>query len=383
MVDVGEFTFNTCRSIINEPGAIRRIGEICRRAGISRPLLVTDPGLRDLGLLARLEQQLDKAGIAYTTFHEVVLDPTEAAVEAAVHMALESGVDGVIGFGGGSSMDTAKLVALIAMSGESLAEIYGVEMAQGPRLPLILFPTTAGSGSEVTAVAIVTTGATTKAGVVSSLLYPDVAVLDAELTLGLPPRITATTGIDAMVHAIEAYTSAHQKNIYSDMLAREALRIMSRNLKKAVADGQDLRARQAMLLGSCLAGQAFANSPVAAVHALAYYHIPHGLSNSLVLPEVMRFNASAARKYYAELAEIIIEPAVLADSVELRCEQFVDYFVTLIEELALPARLSDVGVREADLPMLADDAMQQQRLLINNPRKLDANDALAIYRAAF
>jgi len=284
-------------------------------------------------------------------------------------------------------MDTAKMIELMDKSGETLEEIYGVGNAKGQRLPLILIPTTAGTGSEVTAVAIVTTGETTKAGVVATQLYPDVALLDAELTVGLPPHITAATGVDAMVHAIEAYTSARLKNAYADMLAKQALELLSKNIMTATHEGSNVEARQAMLLGACLAGQAFANAPVAAVHALAYplgghYHIPHGLSNSLVLPYVMRFNATEAKELYAELAPVIMGKAVEGDAGSVT-EELITYIEKLITDLGLPNTLKDMKVPEADLPMLAKDAMKQERLLINNPRTVNEEDALSIYQAAF
>ncbi len=403
-----DFTFNTSKSIICEIGAVKRLADICRQQGILRPLIVTDPGIKQAGLLDKLCGYLDSAPlnsqsgsqpssqfnskINYSLFTAVVADPPEAVVQQALAVAQAEHADGVIGLGGGSSLDTAKLVALMAQSGETLQDIYGVEQAKGPRLPLILIPTTAGTGSEVTAVAIVTTGETTKMGVVSPFLYPDVAILDAELTLGLPPQVTAMTGIDAMVHAVEAYTSVHKKNPYSDMLARQALQLMAGNIISATQQGDNLEARQAMLLGACLAGQAFANAPVAAVHALAYplgghYHIPHGLSNSLVLPQVLAFNASVAADLYAELATFVLPELTNQSSenlsAEQRCQRLIDYFTQLIKQLDLPASLSEASVPEADLPLLAAEAMQQQRLLINNPRPVSEADALAIYRAAY
>lgn len=382
------FIFQTPPTLICEVGAVQQLGELCRKKGIHRPLIVTDAGIVKLGMLDRLVKILMTAGLHVDSFTDVVADPPEQVVYAALEKAKTMQADGIIGFGGGSSMDTAKLVALIAKSGEKLQEIYGVENVKGARLPLILIPTTAGTGSEVTAVAIVTTGETTKMGVVSHRLYPDVAVLDAELTLGLPPHITAMTGVDAMVHATEAFTSLHKKNPYSDMLAKEALRLMSGSIETATSAGANLEVRQAMLLGACLAGQAFANAPVAAVHALAYplgghYHLPHGLTNSLVLPHVLRFNAPAAAELYAELAEIVIDPADLADGSDARCEQFIDYLVKLMKRLKMPLSLRELEIPQSDLPMLAADAMKQQRLLQNNPKQVTESDALAIYRAAF
>jgi len=302
-------------------------------------------------------------------------------------MGLAEQIDGVIAVGGGSSMDVAKVVAVLLGGDQALPELYGVDQVSGQRLPLILVPTTAGTGSEVTPVAVITTGETTKAGVSSARLLPDIAVLDADLTLGLPPAITAMTGVDAMVHAIEAYTSQHKKNPLSDNLARQALHLLARNIRTAVHDGGNREARGNMLLGAMLAGQAFANAPVAAVHALAYplgghYHIPHGLSNSLVLPSVLAFNAPDASELYAQLAEIVVGEPV-SGSNEAKTAALIESLRRLIDDVNLPATLSEAKVKKADLEMLAQDAMLQQRLLINNPRNVDYEDALSIYRAAY
>ncbi len=382
------FSFNTTKSIINESGALKQIAEICQQQHISKPLIVTDQGIVKVGLMEQLEKNLSDSNMTFSAYTNVIADPPEAVIYEALEILKTNGNDGVIGFGGGSSMDTAKLIALMAKTGAKLEEIYGVGNAKGQRLPLILIPTTAGTGSEVTAVAIVTTGETTKAGVVANQLYPDVALLDAELTIGLPASITAATGVDAMVHAIEAFTSVRLKNSYSDMLAKEALRLLSIHIHTATHEGSNVEARQGMLLGACMAGQAFANAPVAAVHALAYplgghYHIPHGLSNSLVLPHVMRFNAPAAKASYAELAPIIMQEERLnGDDIEIT-EQLVQYIEKLIADLQLPNTLQAMDIKEKDLPMLAADAMKQQRLLINNPREVSEADTLAIYQAAY
>jgi alcohol dehydrogenase class IV len=281
-------------------------------------------------------------------------------------------------------MDVAKLVALLAAGNETLEQIYGVGTARGPRLPLILVPTTAGTGSEVTAIAIVTTGEGQKKGVVTPIIIPDWAVLDADLTLGLPPLITAATGIDAMVHAIEAYTSKRLKNPVSDMLAREALALLGANIHQACRNGSDREARQNMLLGAMLAGMAFSNAPVAAVHALAYpigarFHVPHGLSNSLVLPAVLRFNAGSAPELYAQLADILVPGC--AGTTAAKTDLLVEHLTALPFDLGLPTRLSQVGIGEADLPVIAADAMLQTRLLVNNPRAVTLADAHAIYAA--
>jgi len=385
---MSSFIFQTCRQLVNQPGAITQLGVLCQQLGITRPLIVTDKGIVAAGLLKRAIAPLAAIGLQAVSYSEVVADPPESVVLAAVDYARGYEADGVIGFGGGSAMDTAKLVALLVRSGESLSDIYGVDQAKGPRLPLVLVPTTAGTGAEVTPIAIVTTGESTKMGVVSGRLLPDVALLDAELTLGLPAAVTASTGIDAMVHAIEAYTSVHKKNAYSDMLARQALQLLSRNLLTVVQDPDNLAARQEMLLGATLAGQAFANAPVAAVHALAYplggqFHIPHGLSNSLVLPEVLRYNSSVVANAYAELAPFVMGAELPRGNDLFVTNALIDHLQGLIAETGLPTRLRDVEISDSALESLAANAMEQQRLLVNNPRDVTYHDALSIYRAVF
>ena len=350
-------------------------------------MLVTDPGLMSIGLVQPVLAALEAAGLPTLVFDQVREDPPEETVLAATQQAREAGVDGVLAVGGGSSMDVAKVVAVLLGGEQALPDIYGVGQVTGRRLPLILVPTTAGTGSEATPVAVITTGETTKAGVSSPVLLPDVAVLDANLTLGLPASVTAMTGVDAMVHAIEAYTSRIKKNVLSDNLAIKALQLLSPNIRTAVNDGSDLSARENMLLGACLAGQSFANAPVGAVHALAYplgghYHIPHGLSNSLVLPAVMEFNAPQANGLYAELAEVVIGKPV-SGSDEAKTQALIAHLRQLIDDVTLPATLEEASVKESDLEMLAEDAMLQQRLLINNPRDVAYDDALAIYQAAY
>lgn len=384
------FSFATTAQMLCEIGASRRLADLCRERGAQRVLIVTDPGISKLGLLADVLSGFARAELTVEVFDQVVADPPEAILLAAVAQARALNAQLIVGFGGGSSMDVAKLVALLAHPdcGQTLAQIYGVGNARGQRLPLILVPTTAGTGSEVTPISIITTGETSKMGVVSPLLLPDLALLDAELTLGLPPAVTAATGIDAMVHAIEAYTSALKKNPLSDLLAREALRLLAANLDEVVHNGGNREARQAMLLGSCLAGQAFANAPVAAVHALAYplgghFHIPHGLSNALVLPHVLAFNASVAAPLYAELAPLVLGDQLRAGSATQQTEQLIGALADFSRRSGLPTRLRDAGVPQDMLPTLARDAMLQQRLLVNNPREVNEAHALAIYQVAY
>jgi alcohol dehydrogenase class IV len=348
-------------------------------------MVVTDPGVVRAGLLEPVLQGLRGSGLAVSCFADVEPDPPVDVVLRAAAQARACKADCIVGFGGGSSLDAAKLAAVLVGGDMRLEEIYGVDKVRGQRLPLALVPTTAGTGSEVTPIAIVTTGEGMKQGVVSPVLLPDVALLDADLTLGLPRAVTAATGIDAMVHAIEAYTSKRLKNPVSDSLAREALRLLSRNILRVCETPSDRAARQDMLLGACMAGMAFANAPVAAVHALAYpvgarFHVPHGLSNSLVLGPVLRFNLPAAREHYAELAEHVLPDA--KGSVEARATALIEWLEVLPGALGIPTRLAQVGIGAGDIDALADDAMRQTRLLINNPRELARDDAAALYRQA-
>lgn len=376
-----EFTFATVPQLFCAPGAVARAAEFAQRRRLQRILVVADPGVLKAGLLQPLLDALTGAKLDYALFTGVEPDPGEHVVAAAYKQARDFGAQMVIGLGGGSSLDVAKLAAYFADSSETLRQIVGVEQTKGRRLPLVLIPTTAGTGSEVTPIAIVTLADQTKGGVVSSMLLPDLAILDPNLTLSLPPVVTAHTGVDAMVHAIEAFTSRHRKNVLSDALALRALKLLNDNIRTALGDGRNAQARQDMLLGACLAGMAFANSPVAAVHALAYplggiFHMPHGLSNAVILTEVLRFNRDAALAQYAELGRALTMKSMSDD-------EAADFLFTtldaLLVDLKIDTRLSSYGIRESDLDRLAEDALRQQRLLVNNPREVTLADARAIY----
>src|SRR5688572_28843939 len=270
-------------------------------------LFVSDQQLVQLGLTETARTALEESGRTVVLFDAVEADPSRATVEAAVAAGREGGVSSVVGFGGGSPMDVAKLAAYLLGSGDDLDSVWGVDIAKGQRLPLVLVPTTAGTGSEATPISVITCEGGVKLAVNARPLTADWAVLDPKLTVGLPRGVTAATGIDAIVPAIEAYTSARLKNPVSDALAREALRLLTANLLKACTKPQNMAAREAMLLGAHLAGLAFSNAPVAGVHALAYplgglHHLPHGVTNALMLRHVLQHNSEAAREHYAELA---------------------------------------------------------------------------------
>ena len=343
-----------------------------------------------LGLTEQTLKELKKIS-SVEIFDDVEADPSKKTLLKAIEVGKKIKATGVIGFGGGSSMDVAKLTALILGSGENLEEAWGVANAKGPRLPLVLIPTTAGTGSEVTPVSIITVGEEEKKGVSSSIILPDLAILDPDLTLGLPAGTTAATGIDAMVHAIEAYASSSKNNNpISKMLSIEALKLLGGSIEKAVFEGSNVEARGNMLIGAMLAGKAFANSPVAAVHALAYpiggtFHVSHGLSNSLVLPYVLRFNSvdSKASKDYAELAPYVFPEIDTNRGAQSVCAEFIDKLESLSKKLGLPQKLREVDIPKNACEKMAKDAMKQTRLLVNNPREVTEKDALNIYHSAW
>lgn len=375
-----DFRFDYGPRVLSGTGRSTSISDLVPEGPV---LVVTDKGVRGLGLA---DPMLAALGDRALVFDAVEADPSAATALAAVAAGREAGVAAVIGFGGGSPMDVAKVVAYLLGSGDDLDGIYGVDQAKGARLPLVLIPTTAGTGSEATPIAILTVGGAEKKGVVARPLYADWAILDASLTFGLPRGVTAATGIDAMVHAIEAFTTKRLKNPLSDALAKEALRLLGANIRRACDDPANPDVRGAMLLGSHLAGVAFSNAPVAGVHALAYplgghFHVPHGLSNALMLPHVLGHNMAAALPLYADLAPIL-DPSLASLGRQAQAQGLVEALVAIAADCGVPARLRDVGVKADDLDLLASEAMKQQRLLINNPCEIDLADARRLYEAA-
>ncbi len=375
------FTFRTVPKVVFESGSAARLGAIVRDR-MRRPVVVTDKGVLGAGLLDEALKSLKAEGLDVLLDDGIEADPPARVVRAAVDRARAHKADGVIGFGGGSSMDTAKIIAVLLNSSQRLEDIYGTGNVKGGRAPLALVPTTAGTGSEVTDISVITTDEDQKMGVLGDQLFADVAVLDPLLTLGLPRHVTAATGVDAMVHAIEAYTNRHKKNPVSDALARDALRLLSRNIVAACETPGDVSVRANMLLGAMLAGQAFTNSPVGAVHGMAYplgalFHIPHGLSNSLMLGPVLRFNAPSAAHLYAELGDVIGAPDT-GDFSE-RADAFIGRLMEIVAATGVERRLSNLGISHNDLPRMAEDAMKAQRVMQNNPREVTYDDALRMY----
>jgi alcohol dehydrogenase class IV len=390
-MSLDNFIFNTTSGIRFGSGMSKLCAEEVSKKLGPNILFITDKDLMSLKLTEPSLNELRKYSSIVEIFQDVEADPSIKTLLKSIEVGKKINATGVIGFGGGSSMDVAKLSALILGSNENIEDVWGVSNAKGPRLPLVLVPTTAGTGSEVTPISIITVGEEEKKGVSSAIILPDIAILDPDLTIGLPAHTTAATGIDAMVHAIEGYTSANKNNNpISKMLAVEALKLLACSIERAVFDGSDIEARGNMLIGAMLAGKAFANSPVAAVHALAYpiggtFHVSHGLSNSLVLPYVLRFNSvdSKTTKNYAELAPFIFPDINTDQGSQAVCKEFIDKLEVLSKKIGLPQKLREVNIPKDACKKMASDAMKQTRLLVNNPREMTESDALNIYEAAW
>ena len=390
-MSLDNFIFNTTSGIRFGSGMSKLCAEEVSKKLGPNILFITDKDLMSLKLTEPALNELRKFSSIVEIFQDVEADPSIKTLLNCIEFGKKMKTTGVMGFGGGSSMDVAKLSSLILGSNEKIEDAWGVSNAKGPRLPLVLVPTTAGTGSEVTPISIITVGEEEKKGVSSSIILPDIAILDPDLTIGLPAHTTAATGIDAMVHAIEGYTSVNKNNNpISKMLAVEALKLLAGSIEKVVFDGSDIDARGNMLIGAMLAGKAFANSPVAAVHALAYpiggtFHVSHGLSNSLVLPYVLRFNSvdSKTAKDYAELAPFIFPEINSDQGSQAICKEFIDKLEVLSKKIGLPQKLREVNIPKEACKKMAFDAMKQTRLLVNNPREVTESDALNIYEAAW
>lgn len=378
--------FRTTPRIVMGPGAIGQIAQEVLGLKAKKVLIVTDKGLIDAGLVKLAQESLEKSRIKYAIFDAVEPDPRYEISADCVDMIKSEKADVVIGFGGGSPIDIAKISAIMAKNEGPLAEYFGIDLIPKPGLPTIMIPTTAGTASEVTPIAILSDeGAKLKRGIVSPYLFPAVALLDPELTLGLPPHITASTGMDALIHAIEAYTSINATGL-TDTLAIRAVELLYNNIRTAYANGSNLEARSSMMEGSLTAGLSFSNAGVTAVHAFAYpigaeFHIPHGIANTLMLPHVMRFNFIGNVPKFAELAWAFGLPIEGIDDLRA-AEMFVESIERLAEDLRVPKHLTEFGIKEKDIPGLAEGVMKVTRLLNNNPRVITLEDAVQIYKNA-
>jgi alcohol dehydrogenase class IV len=379
--------FRTTKRIIFGIGAIEKVGAEVQGLKKKKVLVVTDPGIVQAGLLEPLKNSLQAANIPFALFDGVEPDPRLEVVRQCAELGRKEGVEALIGYGGGSSLDIAKVAAVLLTNAGDLAQFFGIDLIPNPGLPVILIPTTAGTGSEVTPIAILSdTKEKLKKGIVSPTLFPEVALLDPQLTVGLPPLVTALTGLDALIHAIEAYTSVNAFDL-TDHLAFRAMELLYDNIRTAYARGEDLEARSHMLEGSLLAGIAFANAGVTAVHAFAYplggeFHLAHGLANAVMLPHVMRFNLLGNLPKFADIGSALgLDTDPLTDK-EAALEAL-EAVEDLMEDLNIPRRLRELNIPREAIPSLADGVMKVTRLLANNPRRITLEAARRIYEEAW
>lgn len=375
--------FRTTKRIVFGIGSIEKIGAEVQLLKAKKVLVVTDPGIIQAGLLETLTGPLQSAGLPWALFDGVEPDPRIEVVEHCAEKARTEGCDLIIGYGGGSSLDIAKVASVLLTNAGPIEALFGIDLVPNPGLPVILVPTTAGTGSEVTPIAILSdTREKLKKGIVSPHLFPETALLDPQLTAGLPPTVTALTGMDALIHAVEAYTSVNATDL-TDHLAFRAMELISANLRTAYARGEDLEARSRMLEGSLLAGMAFANAGVTAVHAFAYpiggeFHVAHGLANSVMLPAVMRFNLLGNLAKFAEISLALgLDTEDLTD--KDAALEGLEAVEDLMGDLNIPRRLRDLDIPREAIPALAEGVMKVTRLLANNPRRITLEDARRIY----
>jgi alcohol dehydrogenase len=374
-----EVTFGT--------GAISGLGDLVRSTGARKFVLIADAALEELGIVESVMGNLNAAGLNGKVFTGVEPEPYLDNAEQSAALGREIAAQVVIGMGGGSAMDTAKAAAVLMTNDGKAQDYVGLNLVPKPGVPTIMVPTTAGTGSEVTFTAVFTNRETkAKGGINSEYMFPDKALLDPALTAPLPPEVTASTGMDALTHAIESVTSL-SCSVFTEALAFAAIRLIAQSLRRAVFHPDDMSAREQMLYGSLLGGMALADAGVGAAHALAYplgglYRVPHGLANAMLIPHVMEFNLPAAPEQFAMIARSMGEPV---DGVPPRTAGAVavEAVAALCEDIGIPSSLTDLGIPRSDIPNLVQGALKVTRPVENNPRRLGPEEAEAIYEQAF
>jgi alcohol dehydrogenase len=380
------FSFTGAKKIVFGNGSFAALAQHLGELKAQRPLVVLDKNLAETGFREKVSQVLQQGVAGFDLFDKVEPEPRLELADEGAKIALKKKCDAVIGIGGGSAMDVAKAVSVLAANKGKAVDYLGLNKVPGPGLPTIMVPTTAGTGSEVTFTAVfIRKNLKKKEGMNSPYLYPNLALLDPQLTLSLPPGPTAATGLDALCHAIESYTSINASPM-SEIMSLEAIRLISENLRTCVHEGGNLEAREQMLLGSLYAGLGLANAGVTAVHSLSYplggkYGIPHGLANTIMLLPVMAFNLPAALEKFTIIAEVMGEMTEDLPLREAACLAL-DAVEALIEDCGIDDELSDFNITEKDFPELAKVAMTVARPLENNPRKVTLEKAIEIYNEA-
>lgn len=380
------FSFQGAGEIHFGRGAIKQLPELAGRTG-GPILVVIDPFFSKGSTQKGLKKELTAAGLQPFFFDRIEPEPSPGSAETGARLARDKGCRTVIGLGGGSTLDTAKAVAMLAKNQGKVADYVGLDRVPHPGLPTVMIPTTAGTGSEVTFTAVFTDRKSkTKGGINSRFLYPSAALLDPELTLGLPPEVTAQTGMDALTHAMEAFTS-NQANPISDLVALKAVSLIGLSLRRAVQKGSDIQARENMLLASLLAGLALANAGVTAVHAMAYplgafFNIPHGLANAVLLPYVLEFNRRSCPERFARMGAIMSR-SVTTSTIEQGAKHCVQKVIRLSRAIGIPEKLSDLKIPKKAIPQMASAALKVARPIGNNPRPIAEQDIIGLYEKMF
>jgi alcohol dehydrogenase len=372
------------KTLITGNNAISTLGVEAKKLNGTKVLVITDPGVEKSGMIDTVERPLIDAGLEMGLYAKAVPEPPMSSVAEIVKFAEKGGYDCIVGFGGGSPIDVAKVVAALVGTGKTVEDIVGIDQVPKKGLPMIAVPTTAGTGSEVTAIAIFANEKlNVKQGVVSPYIIPNIALVDPVLTWTCPQHVTAASGLDALIHCIEAYISVNA-TMHTDPLAKEGIKLIAKSIRTATYDGTNAWARHNMAMGSLLGGIAFGNAGVGAVHALSYpiggtFHVPHGVANTLMLPWVMEYNMVSCLQWFKEVGEAMGENM---DGLSARdgAEKTVTSLRALAEDLKVPQYLSDVDIPESAIEEMADAAMGQTRLLNNNPRKLTRDDIVQIYK---
>jgi len=372
------------KTLITGDGCLTKIGEEAKKLGATQVCIITDPGVACTGSVDDVMRPLRNAGLGVGVYDKAVPEPPMSSIHEGVDFVEKGGYDLIVGFGGGSSIDVAKITSALPHTGHSVEDYVGIDKVPKKGLPLIAVPTTAGTGSEATAIAIFSNEKlNVKQGVVSPHLMPNIGLVDPQLTYSCPPAVTAAAGMDALIHNIEAYISINA-TMHTDPLAYEGIKLISKSIRTATYDGTNAWARHNMAMGSLLGGIAFGNAGVGAVHALSYpiggmFHVPHGVANTLMLPWVMEYNMLACLQWFKEIGEAMGEN-LSGLSVREAADKTLAAMRTLANDLNVPQYLSDVGIPESAIDDLTDGAMTQTRLLTNNPRKLTRDDIVQIYR---
>ena len=379
-----EITLLQPQKIVFGTGCINKLVDDYQKLGFKRLFVLTAPPIRPL--IEEPLAELAEGGISIEVVQDIVAEPTVNDFKRILEQARRFGADSVVGIGGGSVLDVTKLVASFINSEQQVEDCFGTGFIKAKGLWFACLPTTAGTGSEVSPNAILLDERDhLKKGIVSPYLIADAAYVDPKLTWSVPAKVTADTGMDALTHCIEAYTNkfAHPT---VDIYALQGIRLIAANLEKAVKNGHDVEAREALALGSLYGGLCLGPVNTAAVHALSYplggeFHIPHGLSNAILLPSVMKFNRPANLRRYAEVALALgCEPGQDADET---AQHGVEFIYRLAEAVGIPQKLTDLGIPQTAVPGMAKAAMEVQRLLKNNPREVTEQDALNIYNSLY